>query len=309
MGGEKKISVVIPVYNREKIVLRTLECISLQDTRDFNLIIVDNNSQDNSFAVITSWAERNKDINCLICTEKTPGASAARNSGLRHVVTDYVMFFDSDDVMDYNHISSVINEINSHPNVDVIGWEGLQEQSNGKFKLARFTVTHPMRNHLIFGTLSTFRYAVKTELIRKVGGWNEKLRAWDDYELGVRILLAKPVMVKRKSKPKVKSFYSTVSLTANTFSGNVSLWEDPLNEIENLLAERYPQMLPWIDYRRAVLAAFYAMEEDDEEAQRLLSKTISDRRTSEWLIKIIYYWHLKVKTGAWLIASLFLPKE
>ena len=53
MGGEKKISVVIPVYNREKIVLRTLECISLQDTRDFNLILVDNNSQDNSFAVIT----------------------------------------------------------------------------------------------------------------------------------------------------------------------------------------------------------------------------------------------------------------
>lgn len=309
MSGEKKISVVIPVYNREKIVLRTLECLSLQNTRNFTLILVDNNSQDNSLAVITDWAKKNKDIDCLICTEQTPGASAARNAGLRRVATEYVMFFDSDDVMDYDHISSVLSEINSNSAVDVIGWEGLQEQSNGKFKLARFMVSHPMRNHLIFGTLSTFRYAIKTDLIRKVGGWNERLHAWDDYELGVRILLANPIMVKRKSKLKVKSFFSRVSLTANTFSGNVSLWEEPLNMIESHLKEHYPQMLPWIDYRRAVLAAFYAMEDDDKNAERLLSKTISDGRTPEWLVKLIYFWHLRVKTGAWLIASLFLPTD
>ena len=309
MEDKKKISLVIPVYNRADVLRRTLDYVAGQDTRDFSLILVDNNSQDDTLRVITEWTESHKDIDSHIYIEKTPGAAAARNCGLRNVATEYVMFFDSDDFMAGSHISSALKTAISNPDADVIGWDGLQEQPNHRFKTARFSVKYPMRDHLIFGTLSTFRYAIKTDFLRKVGGWNEKVRVWDDYELGVRILLGNPEMVKRSGEKLVRSFYGDDSLTANKFSGNSGLWEYPLDLIEGYLKNSYPSMLPWIDYRRAVLAAFYKMEGDDANARRLLDKTISSKITSPLLIKLLYYWHLKVKTGAWIIASLFLPRR
>ena len=306
MSNQKSISIVIPVFNRERIVLRTLECIALQDTRDFTLIIVDNNSTDESLSVVSSWAKRNPDIDCIILSETKPGAAAARNCGLRHVTTEHVLFFDSDDYMAHNHISSAISLIKSNPEADVFGWEGLQEQKDGKMKTARFSVQNPLREHLIFATLATFRYAIRTDLIRKVGAWNEDLRTWDDYELGVRILLENPIIVKRPGKPLVKSFFSEISYTANAFSANTAMYEKPLNLIEVYLKDKRPDLLPWIDYRRAVLAAFYAMEDDAQNAARLL-KQASSGKTPTWIVKTLYFWHLNVKTGAWIIARTLFP--
>lgn len=302
------LTIVIPVYNREKIVVRTLNYIAAQDTREFDLVIVDNNSSDETLSAVRQWADRNKDINTKILSESRRGAAAARNCGLANVTTEFVMFFDSDDYMAPTHVSSAIETIKDNPGVELVGWDCKAEQRDGSFRKQRFVTEHAMMHHLVLGCLSTFRYAAKTELVRRAGGWDESMKVWDDYELGVRILLEKPIIAKRKGKALVKSFWSDVSLTATTFADHAGDYEHPLNTIENHLKQCYPKLLGWIDYRRAILAAFYSMDGDEDAAKRLMKIALSGK-TNSLVVKFIYHWHRRVHRGAWLIARYFLPKD
>ena len=308
MAEAKILTVVIPVYNRANIVGRTLQCLSQQDTRDFAIILVDNNSQDDSLKVLQTWKNENTDIDCTILTETIPGAAAARNCGLRNVTTEYVMFFDSDDVMTPSHISSAIKLLKANPQVDILGWDINIQLSSGKYKKGRFCTKNPLVNHLIFASMSTQRYVVKTNFIISVGGWNDKVRLWDDYELGVRLLLANPVMLKRGGEIAVTTYFSEMSLTSHSYVENKEVWEYPLHLITKYIAESEASMLPWVGYRKAILAAEYFSEGNGEEAERLMSE-ISETGMNKCLAKLILYWHTTFKRFSWVFPFVFLKKK
>lgn len=303
MTEAKILTVVIPVYNRADIVGRTLQCLSEQDTRDFALILVDNNSQDDSLNVLQTWKNENTDIDCTIFSEKKPGATAARNCGLRNVTTEYVLFFDSDDVMFPEHLSSIIKSVSDFSHPDIIGWDGLQELAGGKTRTVKFTTRNMVRNHLVLSILSTYRYAAKTELVRRVGGWNEELTIWDDYELGIRLLAANPTMKYRQGKPLVKSFYTAESYTSTHLSDKQEKVEKCLDEVEKTVKKHFENFLPWVDYRRAVLAAFYDLEGDKSNAERLLNEACRSV-TPPAIVKTLYHWHHIFGRGAWIIARI-----
>ena len=307
MTEAKILTVVIPVYNRADIVGRTLQCLSEQDTRDFALILVDNNSQDDSLKVLQTWKNENPDIDCAILSEKKPGAAAARNCGLRNVTTEYVLFFDSDDVMFPEHISSAIRLLKTNPNVDILGWDINIQLSSGKYKKGRFYVKNPLVNHLIFSSISTQRFAVKTSFINSVGGWNEKVRLWDDYELGVRLLLAKPIILKRKGNIAVTTYFSEESLTSHTFLDNKENWEYPLNLISCHLKRSSGSILPWVGYRKAILAAEYLSEGSCIDAERIMNE-ISESGLNKRLAKLIFLCHKIFKRFSWIFPYLFLKK-
>ena len=70
------ISIIVPVFNRSTIVTDTLDSIAAQTERPLALIIVDNNSTDDSLAVVTQWAVRHEspDFSVTVLSETTPGA-------------------------------------------------------------------------------------------------------------------------------------------------------------------------------------------------------------------------------------------
>ena len=76
------LTVVIPVYNREGIVLRTLESLDRQTCRDFRVVLVDNASTDRTREVLEQWGRRT-DLEVEIICENRPGAAAARAAGLK----------------------------------------------------------------------------------------------------------------------------------------------------------------------------------------------------------------------------------
>lgn len=298
----KLLSVVIPVYNRADVLPRLLDSIVAQDTRDFVLIFVDNNSTDNSVELLKAWCNKN-DIEVVLRTEKKQGASAARNFGLNLVTTEYVAFFDSDDVMLPGHLSSIIRSISEFDSPDIIGWDGLKEFTNEKTRTVKFTMRNMVRNHLVLSILSTYRYAAKTELVRRVGGWNEELTIWDDYELGIRLLAANPTMKYRQGKPLVKSFYTAESYTSTHLSDKKEKVEKCLDEVEKTVKKHFENFLPWVDYRRAVLAAFYDLEGDKSNAERLLNEACRSV-TPPAIVKVLYHWHHIFGRGAWIIARI-----
>jgi len=300
----KNLSIVIPVFNRESIIERTLNSVAAQTAcHEVELIVIDNNSSDRSAEVVSDWMESHPEVSTRFARQTKRGAAAARNLGLQMVVTPWVMFFDSDDVMLPSHISTILEAIEKNPDSDIVGWNINQQLPSGKRHIAKFTTVRPMVSHLIHATLATQRFAARTELVVNAGGWNETAEGWNDYELGVRLLLKKPKMVKIKTaSPNVITYFTERSITGRTFSDNPCKWEHSLDIIEKHLADSAPEYLPWIAYRRAVLSADYRREGAKEESDRLLAKACS----REIIPYIIYLHHRFIHRGAYVIARIFM---
>ncbi|WP_303015178.1 glycosyltransferase family 2 protein [Holdemania massiliensis] len=105
------ISVVFPTYNVEKYVINSLESIIQQTYADFELIIVDDGSVDNTVKICTEILTKTK-INWKLLKQENHGQSTARNCGLKVCKGEYVVFVDSDDILSKNFLSALISAIN-----------------------------------------------------------------------------------------------------------------------------------------------------------------------------------------------------
>lgn len=107
---KNKISVIIPVYNSEKTIIRTLDSILKQTYKNYEVIIVNDGSSDNSLNIINQFCEGKK--NFLVKNIENNGVSNARNVGIDNSSGDYLVFLDSDDWVDNDYFENIINDIN-----------------------------------------------------------------------------------------------------------------------------------------------------------------------------------------------------
>ena len=106
---DKKISIIVPVYNTETYVRETIELLAGQTYENLEIILVDNNSKDNSLQVCKSYAENDSRIK--VFSELTPGPSAARNRGLAEATGEFICFCDSDDLPDKTMYETLLESI------------------------------------------------------------------------------------------------------------------------------------------------------------------------------------------------------
>ncbi len=97
------ISVIVPVYNVEKYLDKCLKSILLQDFSDFELILVDDGSTDNSGKICDDFAL--KDSRIKVVHKENAGPSVARNVGTSVSKGEYITFIDSDDYVDRDYLS------------------------------------------------------------------------------------------------------------------------------------------------------------------------------------------------------------
>ena len=100
------ISVIIPVYNVEQYICNTLASLIEQDEKDFELLLVDDGSKDESVSAIRSYLE-DKDLKWRLIEKENGGQSSARNLGLKEATGDYIVFLDSDDVVSSHFLSGL----------------------------------------------------------------------------------------------------------------------------------------------------------------------------------------------------------
>ena len=103
---KKRVSVIIPVYNVEKFILKTVESVMNQDYKDVEIILVNDGSPDNSAQIIDELAKRDSRIICI--HKENGGVSSARNAGLKIATGEYVTFIDGDDWVEPNYISYLL---------------------------------------------------------------------------------------------------------------------------------------------------------------------------------------------------------
>ena len=103
-----EIDVVIPMHNSAQWVRDALDSLLEQGPCLGQVICVDNNSTDNSSDVVQAWGQAHPDVRLKLIEERTPGACAARNAGLKEVNTTWVQFLDSDDLLGPQKMASQV---------------------------------------------------------------------------------------------------------------------------------------------------------------------------------------------------------
>ena len=103
-----KISVIVPTYNTEQYLPRCIDSILAQTFTDFELILVNDGSSDNSGKICDKYAQ--KDSRIIVIHKKNGGVSSARNKGLDIAKGEYITFVDSDDWIDADYINQFIQE-------------------------------------------------------------------------------------------------------------------------------------------------------------------------------------------------------
>lgn len=104
----KKVSIILPVYNREKTIKKTIESVLRQTYKNFELIIVDDGSKDNSCSICKMYQD--SDDRIILIQKENGGPSNARNVAIEKATGDVLMFIDSDDEYKENTVEIMVNE-------------------------------------------------------------------------------------------------------------------------------------------------------------------------------------------------------
>ncbi len=182
------VSVVIPTYNRANLVDKSILSVLNQTYDNFELIIVDDGSTDNTADVVNSF---NDERIRYILHEKNKGVAAARNTGIKFSIGDLISFLDDDDEWLPEKLEKEINVMKkSEPNVGVV-YSGLCRIEGNK-KTYWPEPEHILREGNLSNELLKRNFVHGLILIRrscfeKVGLYDEDLRAVEDWDLNLRL--------------------------------------------------------------------------------------------------------------------------
>lgn len=306
----RPLSIVIPVKNREKLIIRCLDSAYNQSYRPIRVIVVDNNSSDGTVAVVEKWKEKKEsdDFSVKIVSETRPGAAAARNRGLLEVDTDYMLFFDSDDVMLPELAVTVMEAFDRDKKLDIVYWRTAVINEKDEVIPKRFARFDLIRRQIYNAVLSTQAYAVRTSFFKRIGAWNPSLLTWDDWELGLRILLNEP-NIKGIFRVLVHIYPQYDSITGTDFHSKAGEWEKAFETMEKdaRLLSQPPlrdRILDMLLYRKVNLAALYSREGYEDLGQDLFNSSVLPADIPAWrkrLLKFIYHYTRKGGRAAYLL--------
>lgn len=138
-----KVSIIIPVYNSEKYLQNCLESIKNQTEKDFEVIIINDGSTDNSKLIIADYL---KDKRFKLIDQKNQGIGYSRNKGIEESKGQYVVFIDSDDSIEKNFLEEMLKKIEKD-NLDIVVCDYIEE--NEETKEYNETLIPPFENTTI----------------------------------------------------------------------------------------------------------------------------------------------------------------
>lgn len=171
-----KISVIIPVYNVEKFVAKTLDSIVLQTYENLEIICVNDGSTDNSPQILEDYASRDKRIR--IINQENKGLSGARNTGMAAMSGDYFTFIDSDDWLQLGTYQKFINILKQEERtIDIFLFNGFNYHEHNVFDKEALITQFDVREWGDF-TKSHFKTIRehKNPMHNTMGVWNKLYR-------------------------------------------------------------------------------------------------------------------------------------
>jgi len=200
-----RYTVVVPLYNGAATVERTLAAIAAQTVSDFEVVVVDDGSSDDTAAVVRAWA----DPRVRLLQQENAGVSAARNTGLREARADWIAFCDADDTWDPAFLATIEHLHRDFPEARVCATayrhsfpDGEQEaimlrglQPDWRGILPYFQVaanSHP--------PIHPSAVAIARSALQEIGGFPLGVRAGEDLLTWARLAIRHPVAYDVKAR-------------------------------------------------------------------------------------------------------------
>ena len=116
-----KFSIIIPLYNKAPYIRKALETVCAQTYRDYEIIVVNDGSTDDSAVVAESYLQHAEGICYTIIPQDNAGVAAARNRGVKHASGQYMAFLDADDWWEPDYLARMAELIADYPQAGVYG--------------------------------------------------------------------------------------------------------------------------------------------------------------------------------------------
>lgn len=192
------VSIVIPLYNKELSIASTLDSISQQTYKDFEVFVVNDGSTDQSRLVVEEWM-KNHSLAISLINKENGGVCSARNRGIQEARGEYIALLDGDDLWDKEFLAEIVKMQHDFPEAAMWGIN-FAEMSDGKLvrKLATglpegyrgyvdnyFELTHQGRVSDLFCSSSV---VIRRDVFEKVGYFDERLKYAEDTDMWWRII-------------------------------------------------------------------------------------------------------------------------
>lgn len=201
-----KFSICVPVYNRQKYISTALASVYEQSCDDYEIIAVDDGSSDGTYEMLLQHQQQNKKLKVLRHPSNR-GAAAARNTAWREAKGEFILWLDSDDLLDASLLSCYEQAIEEYPEVSVFYTQHIAYHESSKKEMIldygdwyknknELVATVFRKNPLPFGGVIT-----KKTVVEEVKGFDESFLCSIDYDFWVRVIMTTSVEFKLISEP------------------------------------------------------------------------------------------------------------
>jgi len=279
------ISVIIPLYNKQDYILRTIDSVLSQSFSDFELLVIDDGSTDRSIDLLSSVS----DSRLRIHTHSNSGVSYTRNKGFQLANSELVTFLDADDLWKENFLETIINLSVKYPQAGAYSTCYERVTPNGDVRSVNIFALDDIEGEdgIIpnFFKMALYEMAVNSSVIavrksvyNKIGGFLEGIKHGEDLEYFGRIALNFPIAYSKK----IEGIYSvdiddSVSTLADYYEMPIiDLYKDYKSDA-NLTADQEYYLEEYIN-RIRLDKCFWALMKDKG---ALASKLLKDSKHTE----------------------------
>ena len=202
------ISVVIPLYNKQNTIVATLQSVLAQTNQNFEIVVVDDGSTDNSAQVVEEFFEKHPSLQGgdrgRLVKKPNGGVSSARNRGIQEAKYDYIALLDGDDLWDEHYLEEQVKLIQDFPEAKMWG-VNYADINKGKIIPYQLGVSDDFRGYVekyfetSHGDLFCSSSVVLTkDVVKKVGLQDERMAYSEDLDLWYRVILHEKVVFYNK---------------------------------------------------------------------------------------------------------------
>lgn len=324
MYKEITVSVIIPMYNVERVINRCLHSLEQQNLKGVEILFVDDSSTDNSVKKLSAWinAHRKSDkYYHLICHDTNQGVAVARNTGLEHAKGKYIYYVDADDYIEPNALSNLY-QIAEDNQADIVGCEWYLSFERNERHMVQCDVGtgKDLFQKMAQGVMrwNLWLFLVKRDLYESHG-----IRFIPQQNMGEDMMvMSKLSLLASKVQIIHKPYYHYIQFNTNSltkkYQDNFPQIVANLQEIEGYLQKNYQELkeLVYLMQLNAKLPFLISSKESDyqfwlktfPDANQYIEKNsnsswytryiqLAARNKQFWILKLYYWTVIKVFYG------------
>lgn len=202
MATSSLVTIVIPAFNYGHLIAQTLDSVWAQSAPNWECLVVDDGSTDETARIVSDFAHRDSRFRYL--WQRNTGLSAARNTGLRRAKGAYLQLLDADDLIEAKKLEYQAAHLDAHPEAGIVYGPARYFPTDDGSRL-RYSPTDPDRawmpevsgsgaimvSALLHANIMPVHSALlRREVVDRVGYFDERLQALEDWEYWIRCALA-----------------------------------------------------------------------------------------------------------------------